>query len=183
MIHSCCLTFILNPSWSWKKCDPDQWLHRRRVLPHQHVWGGAGEHSCVWFQLHQACAEWKATGRFFAHACLCLWVIKLIVCLANRSVWPGMDFYLAASDPAARLPHEDSAQLPPPEEDGEGKRHACEKLTWIQRSKTSTHFPKLAPVATLVLFFYVTSSTENAHTPCTLNFRITSWLSIIYFRH
>lgn len=65
-------TLILNPSWSWAKRDPDQWLHHRRVLPHQHVRGGAREHGCVRLKLHPACAERKATGRFFTDACLLL---------------------------------------------------------------------------------------------------------------
>lgn len=42
-----------------------------------------------------------------------------------------------ASDSAAGLPHEDPAQLPPPEENGERKRHACKKLMRIQRTETS----------------------------------------------
>ncbi|KAF0029299.1 hypothetical protein F2P81_018404 [Scophthalmus maximus] len=84
---------IIN-SGSWEKCDSDQWLHRRCVLPGQRVRGRAREHGCVRFELHQARAERKA----------------------------------AAANSAARLPHEDSAQLPPPEEDGEGKRHAREEL-------------------------------------------------------
>lgn len=55
--------FLLNPSWSWEKRDPDGRMHRRRVLPGQHVRGRAGEHGRVRFKLHQACAEWKAAGQ------------------------------------------------------------------------------------------------------------------------
>lgn len=75
----------------------------------------------------------------------------------------GLDFYLAASDSAARLPHEDSAQLPPPEEDGEGKQHACEKLT--RRAEPSlppkasahagTSSSHMSPLLALALHFNV----------------------------
>lgn len=55
-------------------------------------------------------------------------------------------FCLAASDSAARLPHEDPAQLSPPEEDGQRKQHPCEKLNMDSDGLTLTHFPQLALV-------------------------------------
>ncbi|KAG7243361.1 hypothetical protein INR49_011817 [Caranx melampygus] len=85
------------------------------------------------------------------------------------------------SDSAARFPHEDSAQLPPPEEDDKGQWHACEKLTWIYKEPSCTpkHLHMQTPhthtfpsscTYTLVLFvdvYQITSSFENDH--CTLH--------------
>ena len=124
---------ISNPSWSWEKCDPDQWLHHRRMLPDQHLWSRAREHGRVRFKLHQARAEWKATGQFLSTS---------VSPVELHKTWDGVGFlflYPLASDSAARLPHEDSSQLPPPEEDCERKWNACKKLTyiWIQRREIS----------------------------------------------
>lgn len=54
---------LWNPSWSREKRDPEQWLHHRCLLPGQYMWGCAREYSRLWFELHQACAKWEATGQ------------------------------------------------------------------------------------------------------------------------
>lgn len=145
--------FLLNPSWSWEKRDPDQWLHRGRVLPGQHVWGRAGKHGRVRFKLHQACAERKATGQsppMLACACESRSFVGLCAdSCVTRGGWGGVDFYLVASDSAARLPHEDSAQLSPPEEDGERKQHTSEELRWSSRRDCSSRNPKHLHTLTL----------------------------------
>lgn len=107
-----------------------------------------------------------------------------------------------ASDSAAGLPHEDPAQLPPPEENGERKRHACKKLMRIQRTETScspkhlhtqTPYTRALHLNSCVLILHFSISLSDSDSPCPSSriqrkqpralslFRSILWLFMIYF--
>lgn len=64
-----------------------------------------------------------------------------------------------ASDSAAGLSHEDLAQLPPPEEDGEGQRHTHQKLMEFCLASSITleaTFTLFAHFLSLSLYYNIT---------------------------